>query len=100
LVGDLGALVDYRFKRRGIAIEVLSALIEYGFEELGVKVAEMDTNGTNEPWKKLMREMGLEKWGKVRKGRQWGEEEVVYRFEREGWEEAKRGLRERGKWLL
>jgi RimJ/RimL family protein N-acetyltransferase len=36
LVADIGCLIDYRFQRKGYALECLEKVIEYGFGELGV----------------------------------------------------------------
>jgi len=35
--GTRGALIDYRFARKGYAVETMSAVIEYAFVELEVR---------------------------------------------------------------
>ena len=103
LVGDTGAMIDYRYARKGYALEAMEAIFEYGFEELGCGMMSLDTHVGNEPWKALMRAMGLKDVEEVRtieEGESKGEEEVGYRFDRAKWEGCKKGLREGGKWLL
>lgn len=103
IVGDTGAMVDYRYARKGYALEVMEAIFEYGFEELGCGIMSLDTNVGNMPWRALMKSMGLDHVEEIRKiedGERKGQEEVVYRFDRKKWEVCKRGLRESGKWLL
>ena len=55
IVGDTGALIDYRFARKGFAIETLSAVIEYGFQELRCGMISLDTNFDNEPFRNVDR---------------------------------------------
>lgn len=101
LVGDVGALVDYRFKRRGFAVETLAAVFEYGFVELGVQRMSLDTAAENKPWRELMRSMGLGKVESLRTGedlREFGE--VEYGFDSEMWESAKDEMRRSGRWYL
>ncbi|CZR53503.1 uncharacterized protein PAC_03382 [Phialocephala subalpina] len=97
LVGDTGVLIDHRFARRGLAIEALEAVVEYGFNELGCGKMSLETNAINNPFRALMRSMEL---GDVEKpGGGVGEEEsVVYVFGREKFEEVKANLKLRGKW--
>jgi RimJ/RimL family protein N-acetyltransferase len=109
LVGDTGAMIDYRYARKGYALEAMEAVFEYGFNELGVGMMSLDTFAVNEPWRKLMKSMGLEDVEEFRTiGSTNGEgieegplgEEVLYRFDKAKWEECKRGLRAREKWFL
>jgi len=99
LVGDTGALIDYRFARRGLAIEVLEAVFEYGFHELGCGKMSLETNSINDPFRALMRGMVL---GDVEKpgGGEGEDESVIYLFGREKWEEAKKTLKEKKRWYL
>jgi RimJ/RimL family protein N-acetyltransferase len=103
LVGDTGAMIDYRYARRGYALEAMEAVFEYGFGVLGCGIMSLDTDKENEPWRALMRSMGLgdvEVVRRIEEGNRTGEDEVSYRFDRAKWEICKRGLEERGKWLL
>lgn len=97
LVGDTGALIDYRFTRRGFAVEVLEAVFEYGFNELGCGKMFLETNAENEPFRGLMRIMGL---GEFERDGTGEEESVVFTFGREKWEAVKSRLKENGKWYL
>jgi RimJ/RimL family protein N-acetyltransferase len=44
----VGCLIDWRFQRKGYALETLEAVIEYGFKEVGAKKMTADTNVENE----------------------------------------------------
>ena len=97
IVGDTGALIDYRFARKGFAIETLSAVIEYGFQELRCGMISLDTNFDNEPFRNVMRTMG------IGEGTIHGEgegREAKYLFDRSIWEIAKEHMRAEGKWYL
>jgi RimJ/RimL family protein N-acetyltransferase len=104
LVGDIGALVDYRYARKGYGLEALESVIEYGFDELGCGEMSMDTFAANTPWRGLMNTMGLGDTGSLRseeaEDRGPLKEEVLYRFGKSKWEEAKKAMMTNGKWLL
>ncbi len=51
---DVGCLIDWRFQRKGYALETLEATIEYGFSVLKAKKITAGTNVENLPWRKLM----------------------------------------------
>jgi len=51
---DIGCLIDWRFQRKGYALETLEAIIEYGFSKLKAKKITAGTNVENLPWRKLM----------------------------------------------
>jgi len=101
LVGDMGFMLDHRFRRRGYALEALSAIFEYGFYELGVEQINLNPFKINEPFQGLMRALGLGETGKVfLAGDGSLGEQIAYRFEKEQWEEAKKELKESRKWPL
>jgi RimJ/RimL family protein N-acetyltransferase len=107
IVGDTGAMIDYRYSRKGYALEAMEAIIEYGFVELGCGMMSLDTFAGNKPWRALMGIMGLgdvEEIMTIKEG-EGGEggpvdEVVAYKFDREKWESSKKVLKENGKWLL
>ncbi|KUJ08930.1 uncharacterized protein LY89DRAFT_314971 [Mollisia scopiformis] len=100
LVGDTGALIDYRFARKGLAVEALEAIFEYGFNELGCGKMSLETNATNEPFRALMGGMTLGDIERPGTGGEDGEDSVLYIFGREKWEETRKNLKEKGKWYL
>lgn len=51
---DVGCLIDWRFHRRGYALETLEATVEYAFSELGAKRISAGTNVENAPWRRMM----------------------------------------------
>lgn len=54
---DVGCLIDWRFQRKGYALETLEAVVEYGFMELKTKMISAGTNAENVPWRNLMNVM-------------------------------------------
>jgi RimJ/RimL family protein N-acetyltransferase len=97
----VGCLIDWRFQRKGYALETLEAVIEYGFKEVGAKKITADTNVENEPWRKLVDVMGIPVAEMKKDGRPNGEGgSVQYRFLEKDWEVAKIKLKSGGKWYL
>ena len=98
---DVGCLIDWRFQRKGYALEALEAVIEYGFKEVGAKKITAGTNMENEPWRKLMDVMGIPIAEIKKDGRPDGEgDSVQYRFWEKDWSVAKMKLKKDGKWYL
>lgn len=112
VIGDIGILIDHEYWRNGYALEAMCATIEYAFNDLNCKEIMSDTGYENEPLRALLRSMGLESSAhervvdalpgqrdpietKVEGHRIW-----TYRFGKELWEEAKKGMRARGRWPL
>lgn len=56
---DIGAQIDHRYRRRGFAREAFVAMVEYAFGELGAAQVACDTDVGNEPWRGLLRAVGL-----------------------------------------
>jgi len=54
LCTDVGCLIDWRFHRKGYALETLQAILEYAFSELKAQVISAETNTENKPWRNLM----------------------------------------------
>jgi RimJ/RimL family protein N-acetyltransferase len=100
LLGDVGGMIDHTYWRQGYALEATSATIEYGATVLGCEYFSMDTAPWNEPWRALMRSMGL---GAVESSR-WiertGRNDWNWEFDREVWVRAKEEMKGKGKWLL
>jgi RimJ/RimL family protein N-acetyltransferase len=51
---DVGCLIDWRFHRKGYALETLQAIFEYAFSELKAQTISAETNMENKPWRNLM----------------------------------------------
>lgn len=96
-VGDIGALVDHRFARRGYALEALESLIEHGFGEMRLSGIFLETNAGNEPFKGLMSMMELDDVHEY-----WSDDEgsFTYAFGKEKWDAVKPILMKKNKWLL
>ncbi|KAK0122522.1 hypothetical protein ONS95_010750 [Cadophora gregata] len=96
-VGDIGALVDHRFARKGYALDALEGLIEHGFGEMGLGGMFLETNADNEPFKRLMSLMELDD---VREYCPDDKGSFTYTFGKGKWDAAKAVLRMKGKWLI
>ncbi|KAF9389945.1 hypothetical protein CPC16_005469, partial [Podila verticillata] len=90
---DIGVLLDHPLWRRGYATEALCASIDYAFTDLRCQLVRLETNIKNEPWRALMRSLGLgdlEENGvssyDVTTG--W-----IYKIDVETWESAKTNLK-------
>jgi RimJ/RimL family protein N-acetyltransferase len=98
---DLGVVLDHRQRRRGYSSEAVCAAAEFAYAELGCQVVRMETGLANEPWRGLMRSLGLaalEEKGQASypgKPIAW-----LYKVHRAAWEAAKVELKEKGKWPL
>jgi RimJ/RimL family protein N-acetyltransferase len=100
LVAEIGALIDYRFQRRGYALETLEKVVEYGLGDLGVKKITLETNALNGPFRGLMDQMGIETDEFKEKGKADERDAASYRFWKDEWEIAKEKLGAKGKWYL
>lgn len=97
ITADTGVLIHHRFARRGYAIETMSAVIEYGFVELGCGMISLETSFDNEPIRAMMQVMGIAE----KEVRMNGEEkEVAYLIDQNMWESAKQHMKSNGKWYL
>jgi len=99
LEADIGVLLDYRYWRKGYGREVVAAEVEYAFDVLGADHIDCDTQMENEPWRALVRSMGLGASESMRVAGRFGDD-WVYRFGRPLWEEAKAGMKANGSWPL
>jgi RimJ/RimL family protein N-acetyltransferase len=97
IVGDIGCLIDHRFVRKGYAVETLSAVIEYGLGELRCGMISLATNFDNEPFRNVMRTMGIGEGTIVVEGE---DRTVKYLFDRTMWERAREHMKASGKWYL
>ncbi|KAI9329002.1 acyl-CoA N-acyltransferase [Zopfochytrium polystomum] len=58
-VADVGVSIDRRFQRLGYAKETLCAVVEYAFGVLRCAWVHLDTAKNNEPFRAVMRSMGV-----------------------------------------
>jgi len=93
LIADMGTLFNHKFVKSGYAMKAQSAVIEYGFVELGAQEA-----GENGPFTGGMRRTGLEMIEEAGSSGGNVEVKVLYRFEREEWGVAKKEMKESGRW--
>ena len=106
VVGDTGVLIDHHFARRGLALEALQAVIELGFEELGVGEMFLETNPENLPFKSMMKALGLGNPSQdvTRAGEDTPSMEekavAIWRFDKVKWAEAKETTKLGRKWYL
>jgi RimJ/RimL family protein N-acetyltransferase len=62
-VGNTGIVIDEKFAKRGLGSEGIIATLDYGFDVLGFNEIEQETHEINEPYRALMRSVGLEPFG-------------------------------------
>jgi RimJ/RimL family protein N-acetyltransferase len=104
LEADTGVVIDTKHWRKGYGKEAIVAKAEYAFNVLGAEFMSIDTSLDNEPWRALMRDMGLgavETKSSASHYKEGEETEVwLYRFSRTDWETARADMMRRGKWPL
>ncbi|KAF7870264.1 hypothetical protein EAF04_004012 [Stromatinia cepivora] len=101
LLGDTGVLIDYRFARKGYAMETLCAVVEYGFHELRCGKITLATYAINAPFRGLMRAARLEDVMVLRSiGDGHPDQEAYYEFGQQKWETAKKEMVRDEKWPL
>lgn len=97
---DVGIMLDHPLWRRGYATEALCASIDFAFFELKCQMVRLETNIKNEPWRALMRSLGLgdlEENGVVSYDEMTG---WLYKIDVETWETTKTNLKASGRWPL
>lgn len=97
-VCDIGVLIDHRYWRKGYGLEVLVALIEHAIKEIGCELFLFETGIENEPWRGLMHSAGLGRFETRSQSSDGDGEEWHWRFDLQGWHDAKQELVKKGKW--
>lgn len=99
LLVDIGLVLDRGHWRRGLGAEVVCTLVEFAARDLGCAAFRAETDAANEPWRALMRSLGLEAFETF--GAQSVDETGwVWMFDAEDWGRVRAGLKEKGKWPL
>jgi RimJ/RimL family protein N-acetyltransferase len=92
---DIGAQIDHKHWRQGYGREAFIGMADYAFTELGAEQVSCDTNTENEPWRGLMKSVGLGKKERAHVNGEGhpgaGEEAWLWQFTREDWANAKAG---------
>ncbi|GKT41516.1 uncharacterized protein ColSpa_01697 [Colletotrichum spaethianum] len=98
---DIGAIIDYRYWRKGYGMELVSALVEYAWIEFGCELFRTETGNDNDPWRALMRAMGLADFEGRHKASYDANQDVwVWKFDAGHWKQAKEKMKAEGKWAL
>ncbi|KAK1513107.1 acetyltransferase [Colletotrichum tamarilloi] len=98
---DFGVVLDQRYWGKGYGREVLCGQVEFAVEGLGCGVVRVETELENEPWRAVMRSMGL--GGLETKGTvSYGEKNIgwIYKIDPSTWSKSRGDLRKSGKWSL
>ncbi|KAK0377694.1 acetyltransferase [Colletotrichum limetticola] len=98
---DFGVVLDQRYWGKGYGREVLCGQVEFAAEGLGCSVVRVETELENEPWRAVMRSMGL--GGLETKGPvSYGEKNIgwIYKIDPSTWSKSRGDLRKSGKWPL
>ncbi|KAI0535878.1 acetyltransferase [Xylaria digitata] len=98
---DIGTSIARSHWRKGYGLEAMCAFTEYAFAELRVARVRIETELSNEPWRRLMHAAGfaqLEKQQKVT----FGEELIGYtwHFDAADWQAVRETMQRKGKWPL
>lgn len=101
---DIGAGIDNAYWRQGFAREAFVGMVDYSFGQLGADYVSCDTCVSNEPWRGLMRSLGLqgkEKRTVFAEGHPVaGQECWLWQFDQSDWVVAKEVMVKDGKWPL
>ncbi|KAG7050662.1 acetyltransferase [Colletotrichum scovillei] len=98
---DFGVVLDHRYWGKGYGREVLCGQVEFAVEGLGCSVVRVETELENEPWRAVMRSMGLS--GLETKGPvSYGEKNIgwIYKIDPPTWSNSRGNLKKSGKWPL
>lgn len=101
LLTDFGVMLDHKHWRKGLGSEAICSLVEYAVEELDVDLFRTETARDNEPWRALVRNVGLDAFEKF--GSQSYDAKVsgwVWNFDADDWRTVKAELQKKGKWPL
>ncbi|EXF74291.1 acetyltransferase [Colletotrichum fioriniae PJ7] len=98
---DFGVVLDHRYWGKGYGREVLCGQVEFAVEGLGCSIVRVETELENEPWRAVMRSIGLgglETNGAV----SYGEKNIgwIYKIDPSTWSHSRRDLKKSGKWPL
>lgn len=99
---DVGAQIDHKYWHKGYGREAFVGVTEYAFAELGAQQVSCDTNVRNEPWRELMKTVGLGHKEQAHMNSEGhpaaGEKSWLWQFGREDWEGAKSWMQKSGTW--
>ncbi|KAI0452614.1 acetyltransferase [Xylaria acuta] len=100
-LADIGIMIAKSHWRKGYGTEALSALTEYAFAELGIVRVRIETDLTNEPWRRLMHTLGLAQFEKQQRVT-YDDKAVGYTwyFDAADWQVIKEDMKGKGKWSL
>ncbi|KAG9072217.1 hypothetical protein KI688_006441 [Linnemannia hyalina] len=97
---DIGVMLDHPLWRRGYATEALCASIDFAFTELKCQLIRLETDIENEPWRALMRSLGLGDLEESGVASYDGTTGWLYKIDVETWETTKTNMKASGKWPL
>ncbi|GJC84342.1 hypothetical protein ColLi_07180 [Colletotrichum liriopes] len=98
---DVGIIIDHRYRRKGYALELVCALVEYARVELDCELFRAETGNDNKPWRALMQAVGLADFEGRHKASYDADQDVwVWKFDSGHWGQAKAKMQAEGKWLL
>lgn len=98
---DFGVLLDHRHWRKGLGTEAVCSLVDFAAEELDCSLFRTETATENEPWRAVIRSIGLHEFESF--GPQSWDEKVegwVWKFDAGDWQKVKARKQESGKWPL
>ncbi|WYZ34595.1 hypothetical protein EsH8_I_000871 [Colletotrichum jinshuiense] len=98
---DFGVVLDHRHWGVGYGREVLCAQVEYAINELGCSIVRVETTVENEPWRAVMKSVGLSRL-ETKQPVSYGDKQIgfVYKIDPATWNGVKEDLKKSEKWLL
>ncbi|KAJ3577136.1 hypothetical protein NPX13_g3431 [Xylaria arbuscula] len=98
---DIGVMIARSHWRKGYGLEAFCAFTEFAFASLGISRVRIETEITNEPWRRLMDNIGLGQF-EEQQTVTYGEKSIGYawHFEEAAWQSVKEDMQRRGKWPL
>lgn len=98
---DFGVTLDCRYWRKGLGTEAICSLVEFAIEELDCSLFRSETAKENEPWRGVIRNVGLQEFETF--GPQSFDEKFEgwnCNFDANDWQKVKAKRQESGKWPL
>ncbi|KAK6066032.1 acetyltransferase [Seiridium cupressi] len=90
---DVGAQIEHKHWRKGYGREAFIGMTDYAFTELSAQRVSCDTGVQNEPWRELMKTVGLGEKEQAHVNPEGhpgaGEKSWLWQFNREDWASAK-----------
>lgn len=97
-LADWGIMLDHKYWGKGYGREISIGLVEFA-RIMGCELFRTETSTDNEPWRALMRGIGVGSCENLQKASYDQNKEVLcWRWDLDTWEKCKQKLQNNGKW--